>query len=250
VPTATREEPAAPGGGVRPRARWTGRLSRGSPRQGCHSSPRTDVTKSVMGPRRTVSRAAPRPDRAGAAVAGHCRWWKSPEWGGTPVHRLLRAEAVARLPLGRRPPTRWCTVVREGGDSGARRAWVPAPDPTRRCRTSRDGKPRPAARDRPGDRSVGPRRGSSVEPGRWRTGRPGRRGASTERSRAPSDRRHHVDGGPRVLELRPWAASPLRAGAAAGQEVAGTAARSCRRHRVKRRGWFIPRTATGCPSRS
>jgi hypothetical protein len=114
---------------------------------------------------------------------------------------------------------------------------------------SRDGKPRPAARDRPGDRSVGPRRGSSVEPARWRTGRPGRRGASTERSRAPSDRRRRGDG-PRVLELRPWAASPLRAGAAAGQEVAGTAARSCRRHRVKRRGWFIPRTATGCPSRS
>ncbi|MCV2489807.1 MFS transporter [Geodermatophilus sp. YIM 151500] len=34
------------------------------------------------------------------------------------------------------------------------------------------------------------------------------------------------------------------------QDAAATAERSCRRQRVKRRGWFIPRTATGCPSRS
>ena len=84
--------------------------------------------------------------------------------------------------------------------------------PRRRRRASRDGKPRPAVPVT--DRGIG----RSGRDGGPRSNRhsgapapPGRRGASTERSRAPSDRRRRGDG-PRVLELRPWAASPLRAG--------------------------------------
>jgi hypothetical protein len=144
-----------------------------------------------------------------------------------------------------------CAGAREGGHSRGRPAGVlhrtpPGPPLLRHLA--------PAPPVTGGSRAVATA-GSSAEPPRWRTAtmahRPNRIvRASAGRSRAPSDRRHHVDDGPRVLELRSWAASPLCARAAEGQDGAGTAARSCRRHRVKRRGWFIPRTATGCPSRS
>lgn len=109
------------------------------------------------------------------------------------THPLVHGGAGGRR-LGGRMRVGTCTGPRPALSRVSRRQAAP------RC-----------AGDRPGDRSVGPRRGSSVEPARWCTGRPGRRGASTERSRAPSDRRRRGDG-PRVLELRPWAASPLRAG--------------------------------------
>ena len=233
---------------MRPPGRWTGRLPRGSPGQGWLSwQPSNGCDENCPG-----TPEGPLPGRTKAG-SGRCRRCGAlPLVGVAGVGRHAGAPAApcggGRAAAAPRPPSTHPLV--HGGAGGDDVAWVPAPDPARPCRASRDGKPRPAARDRPGDRSVGPRRGSSVEPARWRTGRPGRRGASTERSRAPLDRRRRGDGGPGVLELRPWAASPLRAEAAAGQEVAGTAARSCRRHRVKRRGWFIPRTATGCPSRS
>jgi hypothetical protein len=103
-----------------------------------------------------------------------------------------------------------CAGAREGGHSRGRPAGVPAPDAA--------GPASPAApRTRPAcDRGQsGSRDGGFLGRTATMAHRPIRIvRASAGRSRAPSDRRHHVDDGPRVLELRSWAASPLCARAA------------------------------------
>ncbi len=205
--------------------------------------------------RRGRQRAARRPGRPGVGIVGAPR----PETSG------------------RHPATRSCPVAREGD--------APVDDAQGCLHQTPAGPASPAAgRTRPpvtGDRLGRPshlsqrrsraagrvpwpagwtreaRRtsddcGSSAEPSPGRTGRTGSCGADSAEAVAeqhawtPSPRRRRS----RRAELRPWAASPPRARAAEGQDGVGTAERSCRRHRVKRRGWFIPRTATGRSSRS
>jgi hypothetical protein len=177
-----------------------------------HGSPRTDVTKSVSwdpgGPSSGThqGRIGQVPRLRGTAAGESRRSGAARRCTGCSVRKRSRGCPSAAV----HPPARarWCGRAATQGDDA--RGYLHQTPPASSRVSRRQAAPR-CAGDRPGDRSVGPRRGSSVEPARWCTGRPGRRGASTERSRAPSDRRRRGDG-PRVLELRPWAASPLRAG--------------------------------------
>ena len=178
-----------------------------------------------------------------------CTNWPGSAGGAGEQHEVTAGHVCAsreRSPPGssdRHPAIRSCAGAREGGHSRGRRAGVPAPDAA--------GPASPAARrTRPAcDRGQSRRRvprpnrhdGAPAEPdcaGVRRTQ------SSPLGPPSPRRRRSRACGATAVGRL------PLRARAAEGQDVVGTAERSCRRHRVKRRGWFIPRTATGCPSRS
>jgi hypothetical protein len=142
--------------------------------------------------------------------------WPGSAGGAGEQHEVVAGHVCAlreRFPPGssdRHPAIRVC-----GGAGGWPPPWtdeqgVPAPDAA--------GPASPAApRTRPAcDRGQsGSRDGGFLGRTATMAHRPNRIvRASAGRSRAPSDRRHHVDDGPRVLELRSWAASPLCARAA------------------------------------
>ena len=246
----------------------------GFPR-GARTSRRTGHRKRCDGTR-CVSRPGVVDSAAGPPRTGHGASWPRgrgarPSVGVGGVGGGCDAGASAALADGgarvtarraRLPPPSRCL--------GRRRGTVRAPRSARWARVGPSGalqdagsSPRTPVRNpqvhRPGEGLVDPR---GRRPGWARPAR--RRHATASRVRTPETlltcAAHAQSAGPGGLQdgcegpSHPGPGGPsggrhLRA-PAGGQGAVGTAVRNCRRQRVKRRGWFIPRTATGFPSRS
>ena len=186
--------------------------------------------------------------RRGADPASAVALVRRPQSGRRelPAHRRVRCAAAparapgggAAPPAGRTSRTAWPWARAGGADTeaGGRLPTVrPWPWPWERGAAHARGRPVPVDhRSEPCPRTSGCGGQGSV----------GRAGGCV-RGPPSAVRRRSERGRPGRR-----AVPPRRSGPVGGQDAIGTAARSWRRMRVNSRGWFMPRTATGCPWRS